>query len=189
MPTQMQIAEHLDLNQSEVSRHLEKLGIDWNVATMDQIRVAYLRHLRAVASGHRSEDGLDLTRERVLTERVDRELKLLTMAEKKRMLINVSQLEPELLHLFGAFRSELLARDDKLKSELDALYGTDIDLNILNEHTTAALSQLSRYDTRECGFAAAVDADAGATREAVNNGMVTPPPGAVGESISASGPV
>ncbi|HNA67265.1 MAG TPA: hypothetical protein PLN96_05195 [Zoogloea sp.] len=146
MPTQTQIADHLDMSQQAVAELLARLGIDWTAAGLDAIRVAYIRHLRGQAAGHKSEDGLDLVRERVLTERVDRELKLLTVAEKKGLLVNVEQLEPELMNMVGAFKAELLARDDKLKTELDALYGIDLDVTILNEHTRAALEQLGRYD-------------------------------------------
>lgn len=189
MPTQQQIADHLDLNQSEVSRHLEKLGIDWKTATMDEIRVAYLRHLRGVAAGHRSHDGVDLTHERVLTERVDRELKMLTVAEKKGTLINVAQLEPELSQMVGAFRSELLSRDDKLKSELDALYGIEIDLSILNAHTFAALAQLARYDPGERSFAAPATGAAAAARADDHHGLVAALPGDVGEGLGKAGAV
>ncbi len=146
MPTQQQIADHLDLSQKAVSDLMEHLAIDWKRASLDSVRIAYIRNLRAKASGHQSEDGLDLVRERVLTERVDRELKELQVAEKKSVLINVAELEPQLMNMIGAFRSELLSRDDKLKAEIDALYGIDTDLTLLNEHTRAALSQLSRYD-------------------------------------------
>lgn len=145
MPTQQQIADHLDINQPSVSELMKKLGMDWKTESLDVIRVAYIRQLRGIAAGHRSHDGLDLTHERVLTERVDRELKLLLVAEKKGVLINVDQLEPELMNMVGAFRAELLARDDKLKADLDALYGIELDLNLLNEHTHAALAQLARY--------------------------------------------
>jgi DNA-binding transcriptional ArsR family regulator len=158
MPTQQQIADHLDLSQAEVSHHMERLGIDWKAVSMDEIRVAYLRHLRSVAAGHRSNDGLDLTRERVLTERVDRELKLLTVAEKKGMLVNVQQLESELMNMIAAFRTELISRDDALKSELDALYGIDVDLSLLNERTRGILDQLSRYDAGHRGIAETADA-------------------------------
>lgn len=146
MPTQQQIADHLDINQSSVSELMQKLGMDWKIEPLDVIRVAYIRQLRGVASGHRSNDGLDLTHERVLTERVDRELKQLMVSEKRGLLINVEQLEPELMNMVGAFRAELLSRDDKLKADLDALYAIDLDLKILNEHTYAALSQLARYE-------------------------------------------
>lgn len=152
MPTQNQVAEHLDISQPQVSGLMERLGIDWRTASLDFIRVAYIQNLRAQASGHRAENGTDLVHERVLTERVDRELKQLMVNEKKGTLINVAQLEPELMQMFGAFRSELLSRDDKLKDELDTLYGIDTDLTILNDHTYAALSQLAQYDASGQGL-------------------------------------
>lgn len=43
MPTQQQIAEHLDLDQSAVSRFVDKVQLDYRVATIDEIRFAYIR--------------------------------------------------------------------------------------------------------------------------------------------------
>lgn len=183
MPTQQQIAKHLDLDQSAVSRMLEKLGIEWHGATMDQIRVAYIRQLRAQAAGHKSDDGMDLVKERVLTERVDRELKQLTVAEKRGLLINVSQLEPELMNMIGAFRGELLARDDKLAGELATLYGIEVDVAILNEHTYSALSQLARYDPGGRSFAAPAGGSDGAAGADDHHRVGEEVPGAVGQVV------
>lgn len=149
MATQQQFAEHLDLSQQQISNIMARLGIDWKTASMDQVRIAYIQHLRAVAAGHEASDGDSLVGERILTERVDRELKELTLAEKKGLLINVTQLEPELMNMVSAFRAELLARDDKLKGELDVLYGIDLDISLLNEYTRNALAQLSRHDAAQ----------------------------------------
>lgn len=134
------------MSQQAVSQQLAPLGIDWKTASMNEIRLAYIEHLRAVAAGHRSTDGFDLARERAMTEQVDRELKQITLAEKKGQVVNLVQLEPELARMVVAFRTELLARDDKLKAEIDALYGIDLDLAYINEHTRNALAQLARYD-------------------------------------------
>lgn len=149
--TQQDIADHLDLAQQNVSELMKKLDIDWRAATLDEIRVAYVRQLRAQAAGHRTEDGHDLVRERVMTERVDRELKQFTLAEKKGLLVNVEQLEPELMQMVGAFRTELLARDDKLKADLDLLHGIEVDIQVLNAYTIEALRHLSRYDAGSSG--------------------------------------
>lgn len=146
MPTQTDIADHLGMSQQAVSKQMEPLGLDWRVVSMDVIRLAYIEHLRAVASGHRSVDGFDLARERAMTEQVDREIKQITLAEKKGQVVNLAQLEPELTRMYVAFRTELLARDDKLKAEIDTLYGIDLDLNYINEHTRNALAQLARYE-------------------------------------------
>lgn len=151
MATQQQLAEHLDMSQQQISDIMRRLGINWKAASVDDVRIAYIRHLRGVASGHEASNGDSLTAERILTERVDRELKQLQVAEKKGVLINVEQLEPELINMVTAFRAELLARDDKLKADLDALYGIDLDLQLLNEHTLAALGQLSKYAPEQAG--------------------------------------
>jgi hypothetical protein len=153
MSTQKQIADHLDLSQAEVSKLMAELGIDWQGTDLETIRVQYIRRLRAAAAGHRSGD-MDLVAERVQTERVDRELKQFTLAEKKGSLVNLEQLEPELTQMVVAFRTELLSRDDKLKADLDALYGIDIDLQVITEHTHDALNQLARYDPEREGVAA-----------------------------------
>jgi len=153
--TQQEIADHLDLTQKSVSEMLKKLDIDWKAATLDEIRIAYLRQLRSQAAGHRTDDGLDLVRERVLTERVDRELKQYTLAEKKGQLINVAQLEPALQQMVAAFRTELLARDDKLKADLDQLHDIDVDIQVLNAYTNDALRHLARYDAGGSGAAGA----------------------------------
>ena len=134
------------MDESTVSRMTQSLRLDWRVMTMDEIRVAYIEQLRGQAAGHKSQDGMDLTRERALTEQVDRELKLLALAEKKGQLVNLAQLEPALSRMVAAFRTEMLSRDDKLKAEVDALYGINLDLALLTEHTRAALAQLARYD-------------------------------------------
>jgi len=149
--TQREISDHLDLSQAEVSKFLASNEIDWKTSTLDEIRIVYLRKLRAQAAGHRSEDGLDLVRERVMTERVDRELKQYTLAEKKKELINVAQLEPELQQMVAAFRTELMARDDKLKADLDQLHDIDVDIQVLNDYTNDALRHLARYNGSSSG--------------------------------------
>ncbi|WP_082717481.1 MULTISPECIES: helix-turn-helix domain-containing protein [Burkholderia] len=146
MLTQQQIAEHLDLERSTVSRLVDRLNIDYRTASMDEIRMAYLRHLREMAAGRASETGIDLVAERAMTERVDREIKLLTLAEKKGQLVNAAQLEQAYGQMVGAFQTELLALSDKLVQELRALHDVEIDLEWLNEHMYGCLEQLSGYD-------------------------------------------
>jgi len=145
MLKQRQIAEHLDMSQQAVSAMLDKLGLDWRKESLQTIRVAYLRHLRGVAAGHQSSSGEDLTLERIKTERVERELKELQLAEKRGALINAHQLDPAMLQMVSAFRTELLARDDKLATDLKLLYGLQVDVAILNEFSYAAIGQFGRY--------------------------------------------
>lgn len=180
MPTQQQIADHLGMNQSEVSRHMATLGIDWKVVGLDEIRLRYIAHLRGVAAGHRSVDGIDLARERAMTEQVDRELKLLTLAEKKGQLVNVAELEPALARQYMAFKSELEACADKLKEEIDELYVIDVDLDLISTHLREALVHLSADTGSGAGAATpasqAGDADAPADDDGVGNAATVSQP-------------
>ncbi|WP_373558452.1 MarR family transcriptional regulator [Burkholderia sp. MSMB2157WGS] len=142
--TQLQIADRLDLDQSAVSRFVDKVQIDYRVASIDEIRVAYIRHLREVAAGRSSGTGIDLVAERAKTETVDREIKLLTLAEKKGQLVNAAQLGQAYGLMVGAFQTELLSLSDKLVQELHTLYGVDVEW--LNEHIYGCLEPLSEYD-------------------------------------------
>jgi DNA-binding MarR family transcriptional regulator len=189
MPTQIEIAEHLGIDQAAVSRHMASLQLDWRTATMDEVRLAYLSRLRDQAAGHVTPDGINLVQERALTERVDRELKQLQLAEKRGQLVNVAQLEPELSRMFGAFRAELLARDDKLKAALDALHGIDIDLTLLNDHTADALAQLPRYDPARAGFAEAPGDAGGAAGEDGHDAVGPDVSTTVGQGDGAAGDV
>ena len=171
--TQQEIALHLDLSQAEVSKFLHGAGIDWKEESLDYIRVQYIRKLRGNASGHRTDDGADLVHERVLTERVDRELKLYNLAERKKSLINVDQLEAELQQMVGAFKVELISRDDKLKATLDTTYSINVDLGLLNEYTYAALSHLARYDAGKPPASVAPGEDTAAAGADQPNGLVS----------------
>lgn len=134
------------MNQSEVSRHLARLGLDAKTDDLDTIRLAYIQHLREVAAGHSDEDGDSLVKERIETERVDRQLKILTLEEKRGNLVDVAKLEPELVQMFAAFKIELLAMADKIQDDIKVLYGIDLDGDIITGQVESALSHLSRYD-------------------------------------------
>lgn len=134
------------MSKTEAGKLVTALGIDSMTADLDAIRVAYIGKIRAIAAGHRSHNGVDLVEARAKNEMLDGELKELTLAEKRGQLVNLAQLEPELGQMVVAFRTDLLSRDDKLKAELDTMYGIDVDLNLLNLHTHEALLQLARYD-------------------------------------------
>ena len=71
---QNEIAEHLDMSQQAVSQWLERLAIDWKNATIDQVRIAYIRSLREQAAGRATSGDLDLATERarLAKEQADR---------------------------------------------------------------------------------------------------------------------
>lgn len=68
---QQVIAEHLDLTQGAVSQWMDRLGIDWKSASMDEIRIAYIRELRDQAAGRASSE-LSVERARLAKEQADK---------------------------------------------------------------------------------------------------------------------
>lgn len=48
--------------------------------------------------------------------------------------------------MIGAFKSELLLRDEELKALMFTVYGVDVDVAYLNEFTNSPLEHLSRYE-------------------------------------------
>ena len=63
--------------------------------------------------------------------------------EKAGKLIPVDGIEPLLVAMVTAMRTELLALPDKLTNELKALYGVDIDPALITENIHAALGHLA----------------------------------------------
>jgi hypothetical protein len=141
--TQQQIGKHLDLSQQSVNKFLAKEGIDWRTSTLDEIREAYIRRLRKSAT----ENQKALTHEKILSERIDREMKIFQLEQKKSQLINPAQLEPEMRMMVDTIRTEMLRRNDLLKADLDARYGIDIGIEVLNGYVFEALKHFGRFNS------------------------------------------
>ena len=73
MLTQQDIGEHLDLDQSSVSRWCNELCIDWKTTSLDEIRIFYIRNLREQAAGRATIGDLDLATERAGLAKAQRE--------------------------------------------------------------------------------------------------------------------
>lgn len=142
MPTQQEVAEHLGMSQQAVSEQLKKLNLLAECSTMDQIRLAYIRHLREQASGHSNV----LAEERAKTERVDRQIKLLVLEEKRKSLVRIDDLKPMLSTMFLAFRNELRSLPQKLALEIETNSGVRVDAEMISGYIDDALRKLSQYD-------------------------------------------
>jgi len=74
VPSQQEVAEHLDMTRQSASDMLQKLGISLRSTSLTEIRVAYIRRLREQAAGRFSDGPLDLMNERarLAKEQADR---------------------------------------------------------------------------------------------------------------------
>lgn len=142
MPTQKEVAEHLGISQQAVSEQLRQLNLIAECCTMDQIRLAYIARLREQASGHSNV----LAIERAKTERVDREIKLLTLEEKRKTLVRIEVLKPMLSAMLLSFRNELRSLPQKIALEIETNFGVQVDAEKISEKIDDALRKLSQYD-------------------------------------------
>jgi len=91
--TQQTIAEHLDLSQPAVSDLVQRLGIDWRESTLDDMRFAYIRHLREKAAGREADGSIDLATERARLAKAQRERVEMQNALTRRELAPVILIE------------------------------------------------------------------------------------------------
>lgn len=143
MPTQVEIAEHLDLSERRVRDIFQELGLDTRRASLDEVRLAYIRDLREKAAGRGGDDHASLTRARTREAEASAELKQLQILERSKQLVPVAEVEPQLLAMVTAARTELLALPDALAQELRALHGVDVDASLIEDRINVALSHLA----------------------------------------------
>lgn len=111
-----------------MSQWLDRLGINWKVATLDEIRVAYIRELREQAAGRAAAGDLDLATERAGLAKAQREKIEMQNAVTRRELAPVVLIE-EVLAKAGAKVAGILdAIPGMLKRRCVALTSDDIDM-------------------------------------------------------------
>lgn len=141
MATQQQIAEHLGLSQQAVSKQLSKMGIDWKVLTLDQIRLAYIERLRKSAAGQTDEYmKVKLAREKIETERV-----LIALKKEKGELVDIDELIPTLRTVFSGFKQRLLEFPAMIRSEVFVTTGKEIDELPFAERCEEILRDCNEY--------------------------------------------
>ena len=94
MLTQADIATHLDLTQQAVSDLINRKILPRQkggpVRTLDEFRVAYVRHLRAMAAGRLGDDGsLDLVNERARLAKEMADSQAMKNAQRRGELIEI----------------------------------------------------------------------------------------------------
>lgn len=127
MPTQQAIAEHLDLDQSAVSRLVAELKIDWATTPMDAIRIAYIRRLREQAAGRATTGDLALATERARLAREQADRVAMENARRRRELAPVSTIETVLARVSRQIAGILEALPVQLRRRSTNLTTEDIE--------------------------------------------------------------
>ena len=128
MLTQRNIADHLDMSQQAASQWLEKLGIDWQQSTLDEIRIAYIRALREQAAGRAAEGGLDLATERARLAREQADKIAMQNAVTRGELAPVSLIEEVLTKSSSKIAGVFDAIPGKVRRRVPKLTTDDLEL-------------------------------------------------------------
>lgn len=128
MLTQQDVADHIDLSRQQAAAWLERLGINWRVAALDEIRVAYIRELREQAAGRAAAGDLDLATERAGLAKAQRERIEMQNAVTRRELAPAVLIEEVLAKAGSKVAGILDSIPGMLKRRCASLTSDDIDL-------------------------------------------------------------
>lgn len=87
----------------------------------------------------------------------------LTLARELGEVVPRLEIEKAWSNLAINIRKQTMQGNTKLKGEIDVVHGTDIDIEILNEHSRAILTQLSAYDPDAVGSGSECDGEVSST--------------------------
>ena len=116
------------MSQQAASQWLERLGIDWKTAFLDEIREAYITELREQAAGRAASGDLDLATERAGLAKAQREKIEMQNAVTRRELAPVVLIEEVLAKAGGRVAGILDAIPGMIKRRVSGLSSNDIEL-------------------------------------------------------------
>ncbi len=156
--TQAIVAEHLDLSRQQVSQLLGRLGVDLATASLDRIRIAYVRHLRAMAAGH---GGDELLAERLRLTAARRGKAELELRERTGELVEAAGVRRGIVTASAMMRAALERIGDRLGPALAETRDHEACTNLVAAEIDEALRQLVD-DLRERFAPPRAASDAGA---------------------------
>lgn len=166
------IGAHLGMSPAAAQTMLPKVGLtDYQGRTLEDVRLAYIDHLRKMAAGHKSESGEDLVAERVASERVSRQLSIVKLGKELELLISVDEAGELCDLMIGAARTELLSLPQRITEEYRLRHGIELPRDVAEEAVHRVLEQLSRNAPEFAEAQGANDEGVGAAAAAGYYGM------------------
>ncbi|MEJ2630922.1 MAG: hypothetical protein P8011_01610 [Acidihalobacter sp.] len=145
MATQAEIGVHLGISQQAVS-DLIRRGVLPADGDIDQARMTYCEHLRAVAAGRGGQDNqVDLTQARARQASADADLKELDYCQRTGSVVAVAELEPQLAGWAAMARSEIENSLDRTLLEIEGAHRIEIDRASLDSLWISAFKAIAAY--------------------------------------------
>ena len=145
MPTQLEVAEHLDLSERSARDVLKRLDLDWQAATLDVIRTAYIRDLREKAAGRGGSQIEQLNRARIDDLQQKAANGRLVYHEKLRSLIPSMEAERVLSDWATYANLEYLGGVERLIPEIENVLKVTVDRAVVNKIVGPTIERIAGY--------------------------------------------
>jgi len=145
MPTQREIAEHLDMSERNARDVLKGLDLDWQAAGLDEIRTAYIRDLRGKAAGRGGSQLEQLNRARIDDLQQKSANGRLAYHEKLRSLIPVSDAERVLSDWASFANREYLGGLERILQEIENVQKLTVDRTVVAKVAGPTTERIAGY--------------------------------------------
>lgn len=145
MATQKEIAQHLDMSERNCRDMLKMLGIDWTQATLDDVRIAYIRDLREKAAGRGGSQAELLAIARTEESTIKAANGRLAYHEKLGTLVPTADAAFALKDWASFGNREYLAGFEKLVQELEATLKVSIDRGMVERIAGSTVSRIGGH--------------------------------------------
>ena len=145
MPSQKEIAQHLDMSERNCRDVLKALGIDWSESTLDEIRTAYIRDLREKAAGRGGSQAEQLNHARIEESTVKASNGRLTYHEKLGTLIPAADAASALKDWAGFANREYQGGVEKIVQQIEAEHQVTVDRDGVNRIAGSTISRIGGY--------------------------------------------
>ena len=146
MPTQLEIAEHLDMSDRNVREVFTRLGLaDWQSASLDEIRIIYIRDMRAKAAGRGGHQLEQLNAARIDDLQQKAANGRLVYHEKLRSLIPAMEAERALSDWSAFANREYLGGVERLIQEIENVQKITVDRSVVAKVAGPTTERIAGY--------------------------------------------
>ncbi|AVO51224.1 hypothetical protein [Ectopseudomonas mendocina] len=145
MPSQKEIAQHLDMSERNCRDVLKALGINWAEWDLDEIRIAYIRDLREKAAGRGGSQFELLNNARIEESTVKAANGRLTYHEKLGTLVPAADAALALKDWAGFANREYQSGVEKLVQQIEAEHQVTVDRDGVNRIAGSTVSRIGGY--------------------------------------------
>lgn len=145
MPSQKEIAQHLDMSERNCRDVLKALDIDWTDCSLDEIRTAYIRDLREKAAGRGGSQVELLNAARIEESTVKSANGRLAYHEKLGTLVPTADATFALTDWASFANREYQGGFEKLIQELENVMKVSIDRTLVARIAGTTISRVGGY--------------------------------------------